>query len=76
MVDDHFNFEKALEELNTIVSKMEQGGLSLEESLAQFETGVALTRKCQKALEEAEQKVRILMEKNGESILQNYDAES
>ncbi len=73
MVSDNFNFEKALEELNAIVTRMEQGGLSLEESLAHFENGIALTRNCQKALQDAEQKVQILMAKNGESGVQNYD---
>jgi exodeoxyribonuclease VII small subunit len=76
MADDNisntFDFEKTLEELNQIVSKMEQGGLSLEESLLQFEKGVALTRECQKALKNAEQRVQILMEKNGELTLDEY----
>lgn len=75
MSGDKFNFEQALEDLNQIVSKMEEGGLSLEDSLTQFEKGIGLTRECQKALQEAEQKVQILIEKNGESVLQNYHAE-
>lgn len=75
MSGDNFNFEKALEELNSIVTRMEQGGLSLEESLAHFENGIALTRNCQKVLQEAEQKVQILMEKNGDLVLQDYDTE-
>lgn len=77
MADDTqvFNFEKALEELTTIVAKMEQGGLSLEESLLQFEKGVALTRQCQQALQTAEQKVQILLEKDGESHLNHYEIE-
>lgn len=72
MSDNQFHFEKALDELNAIVTRMEQGSLSLEESLSQFEKGIALTRGCQQALQEAEQKIKILMEKNGESELQNY----
>lgn len=73
MSDESFNFEKALAELNAIVSQMEEGGLSLEASLAHFENGIALTRSCQKALAEAEQKVQILIEKNGEADLQPYE---
>jgi exodeoxyribonuclease VII small subunit len=75
MSNQQFNFEQALEDLNTIVSKMEQGGLALEESLNYFEKGIALTRECQKALENAEQKIRILMEKNGNFSLNDYQNE-
>jgi exodeoxyribonuclease VII small subunit len=67
-----FNFENALNELNQLVEKMEQGGLSLEESLQAFEKGIALTRQCQTALKTAEQKVQILLEKNGQSQLETY----
>ena len=56
------DFETALAELEALVEKMEQGDLSLDESLKQFERGVQLTRSCQQALKEAEQKVRILYE--------------
>lgn len=65
MAKKTFHFEKALAELETLVEKMEQGDLSLEESLKQFERGVTLTRSCQQALDEAEQKVQILLEKDG-----------
>ncbi len=67
-----FNFEAALTELNLLVEKMEQGGLSLEESLHAFEKGIALTRQCQQALKTAEQKVQILLEKNGQTHLEPY----
>lgn len=60
------NFESALAELETLVETLEQGDISLEESLKLFERGVTLTRNCQKALQEAEQKVQILLEKSGE----------
>lgn len=56
-----FDFEKALEELEKLVALMEEGDLSLEESLKHFERGIALTRACQKALAEAEQKVQLLV---------------
>ncbi len=69
---DTFNFETALAELNALVEKMELGGLSLEDSLKSFEKGVALTRQCQQALQSAEQKVQILLEKNGQSALETF----
>lgn len=59
-----FNFEQSLKELEQLVEKMEQGDLSLEESLAHFERGIALTRACQQALQQAEQKVQILLTEN------------
>lgn len=59
------NFEQALKELEDLVERMEQGELSLEESLKSFERGIALTHICQKALEEAEQTVEILSQKEG-----------
>lgn len=58
------NFESAIDELEKLVEIMEQGDISLEESLKNFERGIALTRTCQKALQEAEQKVQILTSDN------------
>lgn len=55
------SFEAALSELQTLVDTLEQGELTLEQSLATFERGIALTRTCREALDAAEQKVRILM---------------
>ncbi len=73
--DEVLNFEKALTELNSIVEVMETGGLSLDDSLKQFEKGIKLTRQCQAALQEAEQKVKILMQKNGTETLVPYNDE-
>lgn len=56
----NIDFEASLKELEALVEKMEQGDLSLEESLKDFERGIALTRACQQALREAEQKVELL----------------
>ena len=56
-----FNFEDALENLSELVEAMEEGELSLEESLKAFEQGIKLTRECQVALENAEQKVQLLV---------------
>jgi exodeoxyribonuclease VII small subunit len=69
------DFEAALSELEQIVLRLEQGELSLEESLRQFERGVELTRGCQKALRQAEQKIRILAKKqDGELVEQDFSA--
>ncbi len=54
------DFEKALSELESLVERLEQGELSLEESVKTFERGIELTRACQNALRQAEQKVQIL----------------
>ena len=56
------SFETALEELESLVEKMETGELSLEDSLAAFERGVKLTRHCQSSLKAAELKVKVLTE--------------
>lgn len=62
----NINFEKSLDQLEELVEDMEHGDLTLEESLKAFEKGVKLTRDCQSALDQAEQKVQLLIEDNGE----------
>jgi exodeoxyribonuclease VII small subunit len=69
-------FEAALEELEALVTRMEEGELPLEEALKQFERGIRLTRNCQQALREAEQKVDLLMEKAGEADVAPFESES
>jgi len=69
------SFEQSLTDLETLVGKMETGDLSLDESLGAFEEGVKLTRQCQKMLDEAEQKVQILTENNGELNSLPFDSE-
>lgn len=54
-------FEKALEKLEGIVRKMEEGNMSLEESLKAFEEGIKLSRFCADKLDEAERKVKVLL---------------
>ena len=73
---NEIDFEKALAELEQLVETMEKGDLTLEESLKQFERGVTLTRACQKALSEAEQKVRILTRDNESAELAEFAADS
>lgn len=69
------SFEQDLQELEELVSLMERGELSLEDSLGHFERGITLTRRCQKALRDAEQKVEILLEQNGQSRLEAFGRE-
>ncbi|MCH2346695.1 MAG: exodeoxyribonuclease VII small subunit [Pseudomonadales bacterium] len=64
---DSFNFEQALENLEELVTAMEEGELSLEESLQAFEKGIKLTRECQSALKKAEQKVQVLINEDGDT---------
>lgn len=58
------DFERALADLEAAVDKLEHGELSLEKALEEFERGVALARDCQAALQQAEQKVEILLQKS------------
>ena len=67
-----FNFEQTLAELEAIVEQMERGDLGLEESIRYFERGITLTRACQKALTEAEQKVQLLLQENGAEVLTDF----
>jgi len=63
------DLEKAMGELETVVEQLETGELSLDKSLKQFEKGVRLSRDCQTALTDAEQKVQILVD----SELKNFN---
>ena len=69
------DFETAMRDLEELVERLEQGDLPLEESLAAFERGVMLTRSCQMALKEAEQKVEILLKKSGEPSIEDFDTD-
>ena len=67
------DFEASLQELESIVERMEEGEQTLEQSLKDFERGVALTRKCQQALKQAEQKVQTLLDQSEEAELLPFD---
>ena len=67
------DFETALNDLESLVTEMEKGDLSLEESLKAFESGVKLTRECQTRLTQAEQRVQMLVEEQGELHLTPLD---
>lgn len=69
------DFETTLGELQDVVERLESGELSLEASLAAFEQGVRLTRDCQAALSQAEQKVSILLERDGQLQHEPFNAD-
>jgi exodeoxyribonuclease VII small subunit len=66
-------FETALAELENLVGQLEQGELTLEDSLQRFERGIVLVRSCRNTLREAEQKVEQLIERNGPLEIAPFD---
>lgn len=68
-------FEQSLDELEQLVAKMEGGELSLDESLRSFERGIALFRNCQSALEQAELRVKLLLDPNDPDSAQPFDTD-
>lgn len=70
------DFEQSLAELQQLVERLESGELSLEDSLTAFEQGIGLTRECQAALAQAEQKVQILLERDGELQPAPFDTDA
>lgn len=69
------DFEQSLAELQQLVERLESGELSLEDSLSAFEQGIRLTRECQAALGQAEQKVQMLVERDGETQSLPFEAD-
>tara|TARA_B110000438_G_scaffold139776_1_gene135001 strand:+ start:124 stop:366 length:243 start_codon:yes stop_codon:yes gene_type:complete len=69
----NINLEKSLADLEALVAELEGGELSLEDAMKKFEQGIKLTRTCQNILKDAEQKVEILLENNGEDTLTLFD---
>jgi exodeoxyribonuclease VII small subunit len=71
-----FNLEKALADLETLVDELESGDLPLDKAMQKFEEGIKLTRSCQAALKEAEQKVEILLKSaGGEDTLEEFHSD-
>jgi exodeoxyribonuclease VII small subunit len=70
------DLEKALSDLETLVEELESGDLPLEKAMQKFEDGIRLTRSCQSALKDAEQKVEILLKSTGgEEALEDFDVD-
>jgi exodeoxyribonuclease VII small subunit len=69
------NLEKSLEQLETLVDELESGDLPLETAMKKFEEGIKLTRQCQSALKDAEQRVEVLLKSaGGEEVLEEFTA--
>ena len=68
-------FEKALERLEEIVKMMEEGDMTLDDSLKAFEGGINLSRFCAKKLDDAERKVEMLMKSDGEEKVTPFTKE-
>ena len=71
----NINLEKSLTDLETLVEELESGDLPLDKAMKKFEEGIKLTRGCQAALKDAEQKVEILLKSaGGEESMEDFDA--
>ena len=70
-----FNLEKSLADLEELVEELESGDLPLEKAMKKFEEGIKLTRGCQAALKDAEQKVEILLQSAGGEDLEEFEVE-
>ena len=69
---EEMSFEQAMKNLEQIAQELESGNLNLEESLAKFEEGMQLSKKCNEILENAEKKITILLEKEGKLEEENF----
>ena len=67
------SIEARLRELETILEELESGDLELDQALKKFEQGVKLSRECQKTLEDAEMKIKILMDNELKDADQNLE---
>ena len=68
------SFEENIENLENIVTELEKGNLNLDESMKKFEEGMKISHDCTKILEEAEKKITILLEKDGETAEEKFEA--
>lgn len=72
---NNLNFEQTLEQLEAIVTSLETGNLPLEQALTQFEQGIQLAKQGQAKLNQAEQRIQILLQKNDSASLADYQPE-
>lgn len=69
------NFEDSMKKLEEIVTELENGNLNLDESVTKFEEGMKIAKQCNKKLEDAEKKITILLERDGEVEEKNFEVE-
>lgn len=74
MSEKKVDFEKSMEELEKIVAKLEKGELNLDESVEEFEKGMKISKECNKILEDAEKRITILLQKEGNIEEENFSA--
>ncbi|WP_448568216.1 exodeoxyribonuclease VII small subunit [Thalassotalea ganghwensis] len=70
---ENLSFEESISELEQIVHNLEAGELSLEEAMSLFERGLSLSHASQQKLQQAEQKIQMLVSKNGQTQLTDFD---
>ncbi len=69
------SFEEQMESLEKIVGELEKGELNLDDSVAKFEEGIKISKECNKILEEAEKKITILINEDGELKEEKFETE-
>ena len=69
------NFEDSMKKLEEIVTELENGNLNLDESVSKFEEGMKISKQCNKILQDAEKKITILLENDGEISEEDFSAE-
>lgn len=69
------NFEESMKKLETIVTELENGNLNLDESVKKFEEGMKIAKQCNNILEDAEKKITILLEEDGELKEKKFETE-
>ncbi|MCI8655083.1 MAG: exodeoxyribonuclease VII small subunit [Clostridia bacterium] len=74
MSEKKVDFEKSMEELENIVTKLEKGDLNLDESVEEFEKGMKISKECNKILENAEKRITILLQKDGNIEEEDFEA--
>lgn len=73
--ENNGNFEESMKKLEDIVIELENGNLNLDESVNKFEEGMKISKQCNRILEEAEKKITILLENDGELEEENFEVE-
>ena len=69
------SFEENMEDLEKIVTELEKGDLNLDDSVSKFEEGIKISKECNKILEEAEKKITILVNQDGEMKEKDFHTE-
>ena len=69
------SFEEQMENLEKIVGELEKGELNLDDSITKFEEGIKISKECNKTLQEAEKKITMLVNENGETREENFETE-